>query len=486
MEDCALNSVFNFFCENSPHFLVVLEENHVLYANAKTRGYFRKSKSIRHILPHQIMNTAPKNRVKKIRLSNRQYLTIRWHTFALLPKRNRPLLLLIGEEISEIESLRKQVEMLNDIVTKVPGFVFWKNTELKLMGCNDNFAKQVGLNHPNKIVGLTDHDLPWNSEQTQKFIRDDQEILKTGIPKTNIEEKQQQLNGKDLVLLTSKVPLYQRNKIAGVLGIYIDITSFKEAEHALRIERDKAEAANRLKSDFILNMQHDIRTPISGIYGMTELLAENKSVPSDIRSHLIEVAHAAKELLDYCNEILDFAHVEYGSRPVVQQPFSLKALARSVLQMQMPAARLKKIRLSVYYGKLIPDVMLGDAYRIQRVLINLISNAIKFTPNGYVKVRIQVEKSNINPQEKVIRMAIQDSGIGIPAEKMDFIYEKFSKVTPSNKGLYKGSGLGLRIVKQFIEEMNGDIVVHSKLNQGTVFQIVLPLKIPLSNQILEE
>ncbi len=169
----------------------------------------------------------------------------------------------------------------------------------------------------------------------------------------------------------------------------------------------------------------------------------------------------------------------------MQQPFSLKALVRSVLQMQMPAARLKKIRLSMHYGKLIPDVVMGDAYRIQRVLINLISNAIKFTSKGYVKIRVQIEKSNLNRQEKVIRMTIKDSGIGIPAEKIDFIYEKFSKVTPSNKGLYKGSGLGLRIVKQFIEEMNGDIAVHSQLNQGTVFQIVLPLKIPLSNQILE-
>ena len=390
------------------------------------------------------------------------------------------------DNMSEIELLQQRLAVLSYIITQVPGFVFWKDADLKLMGCNDNFAKQVGLNHPDEIVGLTDHDLPWNLEQTQKFIRDDREILQTGYPKTNIEEKQRQLDGKDLFLLTSKVPIYDNNnKIAGVLGIYVDITALKEAELALRAERDKAEAANRLKTDFIRNMQHDIRTPISGIYGMTELLAGNTSVPPDIRSHLIEISHAAKELLDYCNDILDFTHVEYGSRPVVRQPFSLIALVRSVLQMQLPAARLKKVRLSVHYGKSIPDVVMGDAYRIQRVLINLISNAIKFTPKGYVKIRVQIEKSNLNRQEKVIRMIIKDSGIGIPAEKMDFIYEKFSKLTPSNKGLYKGSGLGLRIVKQFIEEMNGDIVVHSQLNQGTVFQIVLPLKIPLSNQILE-
>ncbi len=392
---------------------------------------------------------------------------------------------LIEKNISEIESLRQRLTMLSYILTKVPGFVFWKNTELKLMGCNDNFAKQVGLNHPKEIVGLTDHDLPWNPEQTRKFIRDDQEILQTGVPKTNIEEKQRQLDGKELVLLTSKVPLYDGDKISGVLGIYVDITALKESELALRAERDKAEAANRLKSDFILNMQHDIRTPISGIYGMTELLAAHPAVPSDIRSHLNEIAHAAKELLDYCNDILDFTHVEYGSRPLAHQPFSLKNLVSSVLQMQTPAARLKKIRLSVHYGKSIPDVLLGDAYRIQRMLINLISNAIKFTTQGYVKIHIRAEKQINVKREKIIRFTICDSGIGIPAEKIDFIYEKFSKVTPSNKGLYKGSGLGLKIVKQFIEEMGGDIAVTSQINQGTTFQVFLPLTMPLSHPILE-
>ena len=289
-----------------------------------------------------------------------------------------------------------------------------------------------------------------------------------------------------MVLLTSKVPLYDQDKITGILGIYVDITAFTEAEQSLRVERDKAEAANRLKTDFIRNMQHDIRTPIGGIYGMTQLLATHKAVPADIQSSLIEVAHAAKELLDYCNDILDFTHVEYGSRPVVQQPFSLKTLVHSILQMQIPAAQLKKIRLSVHYGKSTLDVVMGDAYRIQRILINLMSNAIKFTSKGYVKLRIQAEKSNINLREQVIRMTIQDSGIGIPEEKIDFIYEQFSIVTPSNRGLYKGSGLGLKIVKQYIEEINGDIAVHSKINKGTVFQIVLPLRIPLSNQILEE
>ncbi len=484
MEDTSfVRSILNGFCDTSPNFLVIADKHRVLYANSKTRNLFGELRTIRHILPHHLSSTR-KNMIKKIVLPNHQSLTIHWYFYPFISKKNLPLFLFTGEDITDNDMLRQRTDMLNYIIGKVPGFVFWKDTELKLMGCNDNFARQVGFQCPEDVVGLTDYDLPWNPEQTKKFIRDDSEILKTGLEKINIEEKQRQLDGKDLFLLTSKVPLYDRDKIAGILGIYVDITPFKEAEQALRIEKEKAEAANRLKSDFILNMQHDIRTPISGIYGMTKLLIDMKISP-DIKSQLTEVAHAAKELLDYCNDILDFTHVEYGSRPVVNQPFSLKQLISSVLQMQMPAARLKKIRLSMQYGKKVPDVMLGDAYRIKRVFINLISNAVKFTSQGYVKTSIRSEKQTLTTREQVICFSIADSGIGIPPEKIEFIYEKFSKITLSNKGLYKGRGLGLRIVKQFIEEMGGNIAVTSELNQGTVFQVFLPLTIPLSNHIFE-
>ena len=484
MEDASfMRSILNLFCKTSPNFIVIASKNRVLYANSRIQNLLGEFRCIHRILPNYLHSTQ-ESLIKKIILPNRQRLIIRWHCYRFISKKNHPLFLFTGEDITENETLRQRMDMLNYIITKVPGFVFWKDTGLKLMGCNDNFAKQIGFQCPEDVVGLTDYDLPWNPEQTKKFIRDDSEILKTGREKINIEENQRQLNGKDLFLLTSKVPLYDRDKIAGVLGIYVDVTPLKKAEQALRAEKEKAEAANRLKSDFILNMQHDIRTPISGIYGMTELLI-NMKIPTDIKSQLTEVAQAAKELLDYCNDILDFSHVEYGSRPVVHQPFSLKQVINSVLQMQKPAARLKKIRLSMHYGKKMPDVMMGDTYRVKRVLINLISNAVKFTSEGYVKISIRSETQNLTKREQVIRFSIADSGIGIPAEKIELIYEKFSKITPSNKGLYRGNGLGLRIVKQFIEEMGGNISVNSELNQGTVFQVFLPLTIPLSNHILE-
>ena len=486
MEDLSqplLSSIVNLFLEVCPLFLVILDKQKVIYANAKSLSLVNQSDDIYQVLPDDFSGHQ-KNVIKTIELPGQSTLIIQWSRYYLLPKKGRTLILLAGEDISERESHRRRAALLNDIIAKVPGFVFWKDIDLKLMGCNENFARQVGHHQPQDIMGLTDHDLPWSSAQTEKFIQDDKNILQTGIPKLNIEEKQRQLDGQDLTLLTSKVPLYADGQMAGVLGIYVDVTPFKEVERALLLEKEKAEAASRIKTDFILNMQHDIRTPISGIYGMIEVLAETEN-REDIQTKLMMVAQAARELLDYCNDIVDFARVDYGIRPVFSQPFDLKELLHAIMRMQAPAAKTKKIRFTLKVGKNVPAVVLSDLYRLKRILINLISNAIKFTRKGYVKVSAHVEKKSNTQHEKILRLTIEDSGIGIPAEKIGFIYEKFARITPSNKGLYKGSGLGLRIVKQFIEEMGGNIYVNSEINQGTIFRVLLPIATPLSNNIIK-
>ena len=353
MEDLSrplLLSIVNLFLEVCPLFLVILDQQKVIYMNAQSRRLVNQPEDIHRILPDDLSSHS-KNIIKTIDLPGQSTLIIQWSQYYLLPQTGRTLILLAGEDISECEAYRKRATLLNDIIAKVPGFVFWKNTDLSLMGCNENFARQVGYRHPYDIVGLTDHDLPWSPAQTEKFIRDDQHILQTGIPILNIEEKQRQLDGQDLTLLTSKVPLYADGQMAGVLGIYVDVTPFKEVERALLLEKDKAEAASRVKTDFILNMQHDIRTPISGIYGMIEVLAETEN-REDIQDKLTMVVQAARELLDYCNDIVDFARVDYGVQPVFSQPFDLKKLLHAIMRMQTPAAKTKKIRFTLNVEKM--------------------------------------------------------------------------------------------------------------------------------------
>ncbi len=186
MEDLSrplLLSIVNLFLEVCPLFLVILDQQKVIYMNAQSRRLVNQPEDIHRILPDDLSSHS-KNIIKAIDLPGQSTLIIQWSRYYLLPQTGRTLILLAGEDISEREAYRKRATLLNDIIAKVPGFVFWKNTDLTLMGCNGNFARQVGYRHPQDIVGLTDHDLPWSPAQTEKFIRDDQQYFANGHSQT--------------------------------------------------------------------------------------------------------------------------------------------------------------------------------------------------------------------------------------------------------------------------------------------------------------
>src|SRR3990167_4462072 len=271
----------------------------------------------------------------------------------------------------------------------------------------------------------------------------------------------------------------------GFAGISSDVTKNKLIEENLRKAKQDAEEANQLKTHFINNMQHDIRTPISGIWGVTQHLSETEADPKK-KELLIDLANCSQELLEYCNDLVDFTNIEYNSRPVTKKSFDLRKVLETSIAIQAPAAKAKNLELSLICDSQIPTTIMGDSYRIKRILLNLLSNAIKFTKTGYVKLKANLEKPPNHRRSLVIRFAVEDSGIGIPDDKKEMIYEKFMRVDPSNRGIYKGSGLGLRVVKQFVEELNGDIHVESVLNKGTTFIVDLPLTVPLSDSIVDD
>jgi two-component system, OmpR family, aerobic respiration control sensor histidine kinase ArcB len=232
-------------------------------------------------------------------------------------------------------------------------------------------------------------------------------------------------------------------------------------------------------------MEHDIRTPFVGVYGMINLLAERET-DSEKKSILSDVSLCAKELLDYCDSILDFSKIEAQSFPVVAKAFNLKKLVDSVMTIESIAAKHKKLNFSLNYDNELPPVVIGDPYRLKRILINLISNAIKFTKEGFVRLSASVSRQIPETRNLIVNFSVSDSGIGIPKDKKELIYERFTRVVPSNKGLYKGQGLGLRIVKQFVDELDGDIHLKSEVGEGSTFTIFLALKIPLSDEIIDE
>ena len=206
---------------------------------------------------------------------------------------------------------------LKNIIASMPGHVYWKNHDGVYLGCNDRQAVSLGMVSGEDVVGKTDFDLPWNSDSAQKFRNNDLRIMETGM--TEIIEEPAIVDGKPAMVLSQKSPIKnEAGDIVGILGISVDITKQKAMERELIVANDKAKASDQIKSDFIHNMEHDIRTPLTGIYGMINLLVDQETM-DDKKSLLVDIALSAKELLDYCDGILDFSKVGGYTFPFVGQ-----------------------------------------------------------------------------------------------------------------------------------------------------------------------
>lgn len=287
-------------------------------------------------------------------------------------------------------------------------------------------------------------------------------------------------DGKVRWILDRGFPIYEDGKCCGVTGVAIDITKEKQTAEELREAKEQAEAANQLKAAFIRDMEHDIRTPFSGIYSIAQHLFKQET-ESTKKEFLECIVNAAKELLDYCNTILDFSRIESGVLPIIEKKFDLYKLLDSVIAIEKPAAHFKGLELLFDRSSKLPQIVLGDQYRLHRILINLLSNAIKFTKAGFVKLTVKLQ--NQEPKQAIISFMIEDTGIGIPENQQSIIFEKFARVTPANKNLYKGNGLGLKAVKQFISELEGDIELVSELDRGSAFILTIPFRLPLVSEI---
>jgi len=387
----------------------------------------------------------------------------------------------IKQKEAQLLKEKKQTEItLQSFISSLPGYVYWKDLEGVYLGCNERHARALGLKSPKEIIGRKDADL-FSETQAQVFRQNDTMIMSSGKAIEIDEEGSEQ----DRIYLSQKAPLIDEDSnIVGVLGISFDITERKRAEETLKKAKEQAELANNLKTNFIQDMEHDIRTPFTGILGLTNILLETEN-NDDRKKFLKDIASCTTELMCYCNNILDFSKIKSGVLPVVTKSFNLCELLDSIITMENPAAKIKNIRLSLDYDNNIPEVLMSDPFRVKRLLLNLVSNAIKFTPNGYVKLSVKLSEIEDTKRNLVLKFTVKDSGIGIPEDKKELIYERFTKVAPKNTGLYKGQGLGLTIVKQFVDDLGGDIHLQTEIDYGSTFSVYLPLKKPLSDEIID-
>lgn len=368
-------------------------------------------------------------------------------------------------------------DYLKNVIHYSPGFTYLKDNKFRYIMCNVNFAKAAGLNYPEDIFGKTDFDLPWAQTEAKLFRKGDIEAL-SGKIQINFEETQRQADGSTKNVLANKVPLYDsNNKIIGILGNYLDITDRKKIEAELKVAKEKSEAANEAKSEFLRNMEHQLRTPFSGVYSMVELLANKEKDPQ--KKEMLELTYqSAKEFYELLNNIIDFSRFQADRTLVLAKKINLRKLIEKAITMEKAVVTVKKLKLTFNYSKSIPENYISDDIRIERIVLNLLSNAIKFTEKGKINITVKLAK-RVDKRNVIIKIIVSDTGIGISEDNQQLIYEKFYRESPANQNKYRGAGLGLHIVKQLVEDLEGEIEVKSVKGSGTKFICTLPLKCSL-------
>jgi signal transduction histidine kinase/DNA-binding response OmpR family regulator len=263
------------------------------------------------------------------------------------------------------------------------------------------------------------------------------------------------------------------------IGMLVDtfnhmITQIEMRDQQLKAEVKRAESARVAKSAFLATMSHEIRTPINGILGMTELLRDTK-LSSEQADFARTIHESATGLLSVINDILDFSKGEAGRYEIERVPFELAKVVHECLDTVSIVAAEKELELCLELDERVPARVHGDPSRLRQVLLNLLSNALKFTPRGEIVLRIQLE--DLQAKSARVRFEVQDTGIGIPQDRIDRLFQSFSQVDASRSRKYGGTGLGLAISKQIVEAMGGSMFVKTEAGVGSTFGFKLQLPV---------
>jgi PAS domain S-box-containing protein len=382
--------------------------------------------------------------------------------------------LFIREDISERKQaereIRRQKKYFEALMRNNPLAIVALDLDNRIAACNQAFLRLFGFEEV-EVIGQEVDGLIASEDSNAEALHFTEHVKQGNI--IHSFTKRQHKDGTVIDVEVFGVPVEVDGKQIGVLGLYHDISERIESEAALQRAKRAAESATMAKSEFLANMSHEIRTPLNAIIGLTGLLLEEDLAPE--QHELLEtICSSGDVLLALINDVLDFSKIEAGRLELEESPFNLRSCIEESLDILAPTASQKGLNLANVVEENVPITAVGDVTRLRQVLVNLLSNAVKFTEAG--EVVVTSDGRYLDNQAYELHVAVRDTGIGIPANRRDRLFQSFSQVDNSTTRKYGGTGLGLTICKRLVELMGGKIWVNSEVGTGSIFHFTIIIR----------
>jgi PAS domain S-box-containing protein len=374
---------------------------------------------------------------------------------------------LVDKRTSELEEQRT---FLRSVIDLNPSFIFAKDRQGRFTLANQALADAYGTTAHN-LIGKADADFSLQEKELETLREDDLQVLDSKTERFIPEEKFTNIDGDLRWLQVTKLPIISADGEARqLLGVATDITLQKQAAIEMQKAKEAAEAATRAKSTFLANMSHEIRTPMNAVIGMTSLLLDT-NLTAEQSEYVETIRTGGDALLTVINDILDFSKIESGKLDLELQPFSLNTCIGEAFDLVAARADEKGLELAYLIDEKTPHAIVGDITRLRQILVNLTSNAVKFTQQG--EVILSVDSSQVDGGRCEVHFAVSDTGVGIPEDKIGLLFRSFSQVDSSTTKHYGGTGLGLAISKRLTEMMGGKMWVESVPGFGSTFHFTI-------------